>query len=262
MRLALGCRRRLAEGFGLDHELRSGRVVIDGVEPGAKASELWSASQAFTLPSGWFATEAQFLDAQRGFITLSDSSEGNFPGAGAYRLARPQSSTRATAGPRGNPCDSRPAAEKRHRLWRMPNIFIDTGALQLAAVWVSVVAGLAGLAGVSAGLFSVLTGRDHWPGLLRRLRRRIPASVEDQRRNGMALLLNGTAVMIIIMGISIDNFSVHDHSLGEPLNTLRFVMTLIGMAGAIGGVIGAYSVSLTVKYNYGNLLAEAPPAEP
>lgn len=78
----------------------------------------------------------------------------------------------------------------------------------------------------------------------------------------MALLLNGTAVMIIIMGISIDNFSVHDHSLGEPLNTLRFVMTLIGMAGAIGGVIGAYSVSLTVKYNYGNLLAEAPPAEP
>jgi hypothetical protein len=144
----------------------------------------------------------------------------------------------------------------------MPNIFMDTGALQQAAVWVSVVAGLTGLASVSAGLFSVLTGRDHCPGLLRRLQRRIPASVEDQRRNGMALLLNGTAVMIIIMGISIYNFSVHDHSLGEPLNILRLVMTLIGMAGAIGGVIGAYSVSLTVKYNYGNLLAEAPPAEP
>jgi hypothetical protein len=144
----------------------------------------------------------------------------------------------------------------------MPNILIDNGALQLAAVWVSVVAGLVGVASVSSGLYSVMTGRDHWPGLLRRLRRRIPASVEDQRRNGMALLLNGTAVMIIIMGISIYNFSVHDHSFGEPLNTLRFVMTLIGMAGAIGGVIGAYSVSLTVKYNYGNLLAEAPPAEP
>jgi photosystem II stability/assembly factor-like uncharacterized protein len=44
----------------------------------------WSASQAFTVPSGWFATEAQFLDAQRGFITLSSSSEGNFQGLGAY----------------------------------------------------------------------------------------------------------------------------------------------------------------------------------
>jgi hypothetical protein len=138
----------------------------------------------------------------------------------------------------------------------------DTATLQLAAVWVSVVAGLAGVASLSVGLFSVVTGRDHWPSQLRRLRRRIPASVEDQRRNGMALLLNGAAVMIIVMGISIDNFSVSDHSMGEPLNTLRFVMTLIGMAGAIACVIGAYSVSLTIKYNYGNLPAEAPPAEP
>jgi hypothetical protein len=138
----------------------------------------------------------------------------------------------------------------------------DTATLQLAAVWVSVVAGLVGVASLSVGLFSVMTGRDHWPSPLRRLRRRIPASVEDQRRNGMALLLNGAAVMIIVMGISIDNFSIHDHTIGEPLNTLRFVMTLIGMAGAIACVIGAYSVSLTVKYNYGNLLAEAPPAEP
>lgn len=138
----------------------------------------------------------------------------------------------------------------------MPNV--DTAALQLAAVWVSVLAGLLGVAGVSVGLFSVLTGRDHWPTLLRRLRRRIPASVEDQRRNGMALVLNGAAALIIVMGISIDNFSVNDRTMGEPLNTLRFVMTLIGMAGAIACVIGAYSVSLTIKYNYGNLPAEAP----
>ena len=69
--------------------------------------------------------------------------------------------------------------------------------------------------------------------------------------------------MIIVMGISIDNFSVHDHTMGEPLNTLRFVMTLIGMAGAIACVIGSYSVSLTIKYTYGNsLTAEAPPAGP
>ena len=88
----------------------------------------------------------------------------------------------------------------------MPSTLIDTGALQPSAVWVSALAGLLGVAGVSVGLFSVLTGSDHWPTLLRRLRRRIPASVEDQRRNGMALVLNGAAALIIVMGISIDNW--------------------------------------------------------
>jgi hypothetical protein len=144
----------------------------------------------------------------------------------------------------------------------MPSTLIDTATLQLAAVWVSVLAGLLGLVSVSAGLFSVVTGRDHWPVPLRRLRRRIPASPEDQRRNGMALVLNSAGVLIIVMGISIDNFSLHDHSIGEPLNTLRFVITLLGMAGAIACVICAFSVSLTIKYSYRNVPAEAPRAGP
>ena len=139
---------------------------------------------------------------------------------------------------------------------------LDIASLQLAAVWTSVVAGVVGLVAMTTGLFSLLTGRDHWPHILLRLRRRITASEEDQRRNGMSLALNGAAVLIIIMGTSIGTFSLGDHRLGEPLNTLRFVLTLIGMAGAIACVIGAYSQSLTIKYTYGNLPAEAPPAEP
>jgi hypothetical protein len=138
----------------------------------------------------------------------------------------------------------------------------DIATLQLTAVWLSVAAGVLGLASMATGLFSVLTGRDHWPHILRRLRRRIPASEEDQRRNGMSLALNGAAVLIIVMGTSIENFSIRDHTIGEPLGTLRFVLTLIGLAGAMGCVIGAYVVSLTVKYTYGNLPAQAPPAKP
>jgi hypothetical protein len=139
---------------------------------------------------------------------------------------------------------------------------LDITSLQLAAVWTSVVAGLVGLAAMTTGLFSVLTGRDHWPPFLLRLRRRTPASEEDQRRNGMSLALNGAAVLIIIMGTSINNFTIGDHSIGEPLGTLRFVLTLIGLVGALGCVIGAYVVSITVKYTYRNLPAEAPPAKP
>ena len=55
-----------------------------GFATSTDGGKTWSASQAFAAPRGWFATGAQFIDAQRGFITLSNTSEGNFPGAGAY----------------------------------------------------------------------------------------------------------------------------------------------------------------------------------
>jgi hypothetical protein len=138
----------------------------------------------------------------------------------------------------------------------------DVATLQLVAVWTSVAAGVVGLAAMAAGLFSVLSGRDHWPHVLRRLRRRIPASVEDQRRNGMSLALTGAAALIVAIGTSINDFTIGDRTIGEPLGTLRFVLTLIGLCGAFGCVIGAYSISLTVKYTHGNFSAEAPPANP
>ena len=138
----------------------------------------------------------------------------------------------------------------------------DIASLQLAAVWTSVAAGVVGLAAMTAGLFSVLTGRDHWPHILRRVRRRAPASEEDQRRNGMSFALTGAAALIVAMGTSIGNFTIGDHSIGEPLGTLRFVLTLIGFAGAFACVIGSYTISLTVKYTYGNLPAKPPPANP
>jgi photosystem II stability/assembly factor-like uncharacterized protein len=64
----------------------SRRLLLNGsgFATSTDGGKTWSASQAFTVPLGWFATGAQFLDAQRGFITLSDTSEGNLPGTGAY----------------------------------------------------------------------------------------------------------------------------------------------------------------------------------
>lgn len=130
----------------------------------------------------------------------------------------------------------------------MPNL-PDAATLQLVAASVSVVAALGGLANVLMGLASILTGKDYWPKQLKRLRPRTPASPEDQRRYAMALLLNGAAVLIIIMSISINIFGARDHSEGEPLNTLRFVISLIGLAGAMVCVGGAYRFGLTVKYS-------------
>jgi hypothetical protein len=134
--------------------------------------------------------------------------------------------------------------------------------LQLIAASVGLVAAVGGLVNLTAGLFSVLTGRDHWPKRLRRLRRRTPASQEDRRRHGMALVLNGAAVLIIIMGVSINTFGVRDQSLGEPLKIIRFLISLVGIAGSMGCLIGAYRLSLTVRCTDGRVSAGQPPAEP
>jgi uncharacterized iron-regulated membrane protein len=138
---------------------------------------------------------------------------------------------------------------------------IDPGALQLDAAWLSVVAALGGLVNLLVGLSSAVTGRGYWPKRLEHLRRRKPASEEDQRRRGTALALNGAAILIIMMGSSLNIFGARDHSQVEPLNTLRFVITLIGFAGAIACIAAAYGISLRVKYTYPRFPAEIPPAE-
>jgi uncharacterized iron-regulated membrane protein len=138
----------------------------------------------------------------------------------------------------------------------------DPAALQLAGAWVTVVAALVGLVSLFLGLSSVLTGRDYWPKQLRRLRPRAPASPEDQRRYGTALLFNGAAMMIILMGVSINIFGARDHSVGEPLITLRFVLSLIGFAAAMALIAASYRTGLSVRYADPGRPAEAPPAEP
>ena len=51
----------------------------------------------------------------------------------------------------------------------------DPGLPLTVTLVVAVVASTAGLLSVLLGLFSMVTGRDHWPGPLRRMRRRTPA---------------------------------------------------------------------------------------
>jgi hypothetical protein len=127
-------------------------------------------------------------------------------------------------------------------------MFLDDAALQLAAAWLTVGAALVGLMSLFLGVSSVLTGRDYWPKQLRWLRPRRPASPEDQRRYGTGLLLTGAAILIILMGSGINIFGARDHSQGEPLNTLRFVLSLIGFAAALIFITASYRISLTVKY--------------
>jgi hypothetical protein len=124
----------------------------------------------------------------------------------------------------------------------------DSATLQLASAWLAVAAAIGGLTNLGLGLFTVITGRDHWPRRLLRLRRRSAASDDDLRRDAMTLVLNGAAILVLMMGLAMEIFGARDHSLGEPLITLRFVFSVIAFAGSIACVLGAYAISLTVTY--------------
>ncbi len=124
----------------------------------------------------------------------------------------------------------------------LPDQGLQTATLILAAV-VSAV----GLLTVLLGLFSLVTGRDHWPVPMRRLRRRTPASEEDFRVHGTYMMLNGGAMLLILLGVTMNALSIGSR-VGEPANTLRFVILLIAIATSLACVVGAYTLGLRIHY--------------
>jgi hypothetical protein len=71
-------------------------------------------------------------------------------------------------------------------------------------------------------------------------------------------MLNGGALLLVLFGVSMNALGAGDHSLGEPLNTLRFVLTLIGLVVFVACAIGVYSLNLTVRYVDTKMAAGAP----
>jgi len=126
----------------------------------------------------------------------------------------------------------------------------DPGSLEAWALLTAVVAATFGLGSVLLGLFSALTGKDHWPKVIWRLRRRVPASEEDRRTHGVALMLNGAAMLMILMGVSMTALTAGVRD-GEPLKALRFLLTLIGLGASIACVLGANAVFRRVRYLHG-----------
>src|SRR5260370_1301538 len=74
----------------------------------------------------------------------------------------------------------------------------------------------------------MVSGRDHWPGPLRRLRRRTPASADDFRAHGTNMVLNGEAMLLIVVGGSLNALSVGG-CVGGPASPFRFVIFFIAV---------------------------------
>jgi hypothetical protein len=120
--------------------------------------------------------------------------------------------------------------------------------MALFALGLLAVAALLNVSSAFLGLYSLISGKDHWPRALRFLRKRVPATENDHRTQGAALLLNGAGVMLIVMGGSMNVQSMLGRISGEPVNTIQFGLTLAALSVAMGCIIGAYVIRLRVQY--------------
>ena len=141
-------------------------------------------------------------------------------------------------------------------------MLLEPNSLLIAGIWVALVAALAGLASLLIGLFSFVTGKDHWPAALRGIRRRVPATPEDHRLNGLALMLNAAAMMPILLGIGlVDVGSQVRFGLGLEKDLL-FLLQVIGLGASLALVAAAYRTSRSVQYVYGEPSTAATPETP
>ena len=124
---------------------------------------------------------------------------------------------------------------------------IDVGAMQTAALALALTASVIALASMVLGLYSALTGKDHWPQQAGRIRGRVPASAEDQRAHGLSMVLNGCGALLILLAVTLTTVSIGSRA-GEPMNTMQFLIDLIALIAALASVIGAHSFGSRVKY--------------
>ena len=152
----------------------------------------------------------------------------------------------------------------------------DEPGIQAITLWLICVAAMLSCVSVMVGLISTRTGKDPLPKRIRSLMRRTPASAEDFRLRGMSLTLNGAAVMLIASGLAtnvVEGLALGTNvvayapsatlaSLAFPKYTV-FLVTTVAAVVALAFFIGAYTLSVRVRYmSTGNSTATQPGIPP
>jgi hypothetical protein len=148
--------------------------------------------------------------------------------------------------------------------------FNEPGIQAITLSLISVAAVLS-LVSVTLGLFSALTGKDPLPKRVRSLLRRAPASAEDFRLRGTSLTLNGAAVMLlallvtinVVEGLALNGWSGYapSASLAFPKDTV-FLVTTVAALAAVACFIGAYILGVRVRYVSTRASTDAQPGMP
>jgi hypothetical protein len=122
----------------------------------------------------------------------------------------------------------------------------DLSWMRDAALALASVGAVLGLASVLLGLYSVISGQDHLPKRIRRLLWKVPASVDDHKTRGLALMLNGAAMMLVELGITAGVVGAYDHR--SFAADAAFFITVVALLTSLACTAGSYTLSLRVRY--------------
>jgi hypothetical protein len=115
--------------------------------------------------------------------------------------------------------------------------------------WFVVIAVVINFVNLSAGLLSAVTGRSYLPGFLRRLRRNMAATEDDQRMLGMTLTLLsvGQLLMMVVLLVVITLAAAQSAGGHAPIIGL-YLVTLVGFASSVACTFGSLALGQRVRY--------------
>jgi hypothetical protein len=136
-------------------------------------------------------------------------------------------------------------------------VSFDEPGIKVITLSLISLAALLSFASVMLGLVFTVSGKDPFPTRVRRLLRRVPASLEDFRLRGMTLMLNGAAVMLIVALLTINvvnRYTFTGFSGYVPSGTLAFPRATVFLVNSVAALvalacfIGAYMLGGRVRY--------------
>lgn len=125
----------------------------------------------------------------------------------------------------------------------------DMGSVVTLIYWFVVIAVAVNFLNMLAGLVAAVTGRSHMPGFLRRLRRNVAATPDDQRVLGMTLILLsvGQLLMMVVLLVVI-TLAAADSSGGHAPIIGLYLVTLVGFIASVACTFGSLALGQRVRY--------------
>lgn len=125
----------------------------------------------------------------------------------------------------------------------------DMGSVLNLIYWFVVIAVVINLVNLTAGLLAAVTGRSRMPGIVRRLRRNVAATPEDQRVLGMTLILLsvGQLLMMVVLLVVI-TLAAADASGGHAPIIGLYLVTLVGFVSSVACTFASLALGQRVRY--------------
>ena len=123
------------------------------------------------------------------------------------------------------------------------------GSVLTLIYWFVVIAVVINFVNLTAGIVSAVTGRSYMPGFVRRLRRNVPATSDDQRVLGMTLTLLsvGQLLMMVVLLVVITLAAAQGSGGHAPIIGL-YIVTLVGFVSSVACTFGSLALGQRVRY--------------